>query len=129
LGAVNDNRNANTRDEKMATMKIKGIISAERPCELCGNKQLEKNVVLENADTGELLYVGTTCAGYLVHGKKTAKNSKLIADEAAAIGYAAKWTKVHGNSEGVLQKIASAIRVHFCPATVHHGELLIGSQM
>ena len=109
--------------------KIKGIISAERPCECCGNKNLEKNVVLERIESGELMYVGTTCAGYLMLGKKTRKNGELVAKEADAHEYAKKWTGIHGTTETVLQKIASAIRVHFCPATVYHGELLIGSEM
>ena len=110
--------------------KIKGVISAERPCECCGNKNLEKNVVLENNETGELLYVGTTCAGYLVLGKKSSKNTKLIAQEAKAHEYAQKWIAKYGTEDKqILENIASRIRTHYCPATVWHGQLLIGSQM
>lgn len=110
----------------MADYKVKGIVSAERPCECCGNKNLEKNVVLEDSD-GNLMYVGTTCAGYLVRGKKTRKNGQLILDEAKAHEYAAKWIGVHGDSEEVLQKIASAIRTHYCPCWVVKGEIVTES--
>mgnify|MGYP003647992133 FL=1 len=100
------------------TFAIKGIISAERPCECCGNTNLEKNVVLERLENGELMYVGTSCAGELMLGKKTSKNTKRIASEAAAHNYANKWVAKYGSSEDVLQKIASAIRARYCPAHV-----------
>lgn len=118
-----------TTENTTAKYKIKGIISAERPCECCGNRNLEKNVVLENIDSGELLYVGTTCAGYLLLGKKTRKNAQLIEKEARAHEYAEKWIGIYGDSEEILQKIASKIRCHYCPATVYKGKLLIGSEM
>jgi len=102
---------------------VKGIISAERPCECCGNKNLEKNVVLEDKETGSLMYVGTTCAGYLVRGQKTAKNGKLIELEAKAQDYIAKWTGIHGTSPDVLNKIANGVRVHFCPCWVIDGQI------
>jgi len=121
-------RHETTKGKEMK-WKVKGIISAERPCELCGNTNLERNVVLENKETGEIKYVGTTCAGYMIYGRKSAKHSRLVTMEANAHEYATKWTEVHGTSEKVLHKIADAIRVHYCPATVWHGELLIGSQM
>jgi hypothetical protein len=60
---------------------IKGIIGAERACECCGNKNLERNVVLAD-DHGELLYVGADCAGQLLHGRKSAKNTKSVKTEA-----------------------------------------------
>ena len=109
--------------------KIKGIISAERPCECCGNKNLEKNVVLEHKETGELMYVGTTCACYLVRGQKSAKNGKLIELEAKAHEYIAKWTGVHGTEDHVLQKIADAVRVHYCPAWVVDGRVVTESHL
>lgn len=110
----------------MATYTIKGIISAERPCECCGNNNLEKNVVLESSD-GVLMYVGTSCAGKLVYGKKSSRNTTLVTREADAREYAAKWVAVYGTTDAVLQKIASAIRTRFCPATVQNGAILIGA--
>ena len=61
--------------------KIKGIISAERACECCGNNRLERNVVLAD-ENGELMYVGSDCAGKLVHGAKKASNTKAVVKEA-----------------------------------------------
>jgi hypothetical protein len=60
---------------------IKGIIGAERACECCGNKNLERNVVLAD-ESGELLYVGADCAGKLLHGTKRASNTKQVTAEA-----------------------------------------------
>lgn len=63
------------------TYTIKGIISAERACECCGNNNLERNVVLAD-ETGRLMYVGSDCAGKLVHGAKKASNTKSVVKEA-----------------------------------------------
>ena len=110
-------------------MKLKGIISAERPCECCGNNNLEKNVVFERED-GSLYYVGTTCAGYIVHGKKNRKNGKLVEQEALAHNYAQKWIAKYGtDNPQVMENIVSQIRVRYCPATIVDGRLLIGSEM
>lgn len=68
---------------------IKGIISAERPCECCGNKNLEKNVVLER--DGELLYVGTSCAAKLMYGNKKSGNVKTVSELAKWAATARKW--------------------------------------
>ena len=113
----------------MNSYTIKGIISAERPCECCGNRHLEKNVVLQHNETGELKYVGTTCASYLLTGKNNRKESSLIGKEAEAHNYAEKWIGVYGDGQDVLQKIADVIRARFCPATVWNGRLLIGREM
>jgi hypothetical protein len=70
-----------TGDTTMKNYTIKGIISAERACECCGNAQLERNVVLAD-ESGSLIYVGSDCAGKLVHGAKKAANTKLVVKEA-----------------------------------------------
>ena len=68
---------------------IKGIISAERPCECCGNKKLEKNVILER--DGELMYVGTSCAANLVYGNKKSGTQKNISELAKWASIGQKW--------------------------------------
>lgn len=105
-------------------MKIKGIISADRPCECCGNTNLEKLVVIER-DDGSLYYVGSTCAGYVVLGKKSRKNASIVTTYARAHQYAAKWVAVYGTSALVLRKIADAIRVRYCNCSVVGDEIVI----
>ncbi len=68
----------------MTTFKVLGVVSAERACECCGNRNLERNVILQN-EAGELLYVGSDCAGKLVHGKKSASNGKHVLKVATAM--------------------------------------------
>lgn len=104
---------------------IKGIVSAERPCECCGNKNLERNVILCD-ESQNLMYVGATCAAYLLHGTKNRKQVKLVENEARARAYADKWTEVYGTSASVLERIADRIRVHYCPAYVSNNTLVIG---
>ncbi len=69
--------------------KIKSIISAERACEVCGNTNLERNVILVN-ENGDLLYVGSDCAGKLVHGRKTASHTKRVVKVAEVMKRAAE---------------------------------------
>jgi hypothetical protein len=107
------------------TYRLKGIISADRACESCGNTNLKKNVILEDAADGSLLYVGTTCAGYLLLGDKSRKNSALTLDYAKGIEYAAKWTAKLGTAPATLRKIADAVRVRFCPCDVKNGAVVI----
>ena len=68
---------------------VKGIISAERACECCGNTNLERNVILAD-ENGDLLYVGSDCAGKLVHGKKTAAHTSRVVKVATVMGRAAE---------------------------------------
>lgn len=69
--------NNTTHESSKMNYTIKGIISAERPCECCGNNRLEKNVVLANQH-GELLYVGSDCAGKLLNGRKGKGSSRIV---------------------------------------------------
>lgn len=68
----------------MSQYKVLGVVSAERACECCGNSNLERNVVLADS-AGQLLYVGSDCAGKLVHGKKSASNGKAVLKVAEAM--------------------------------------------
>lgn len=108
--------------------RIKGINDEESSCCCCGKKGLKRVVWLES-ESGDIAHYGTTCAGLLVYGKKDRKHGERALNEAKAHEYAAKWIGVHGDSEAVLLKIACAIRTRFCPATVWHGRLLIGSEI
>ena len=74
----------------MTTYKVLGVVSAERACECCGNRNLERNVVLQK-ESGELLYVGSDCAGKLVHGKKSASNGKAVLKVANVMQKAAEF--------------------------------------
>lgn len=82
----------------MASYKIKGIVSAERACECCGNNNLERNVVLAD-EAGRLMYVGSDCAGKLVHGVKKAGNTKLVVKEAEFVSKCKKLLESHAASE------------------------------
>ena len=77
---------------------IKGIISAERACECCGNNRLERNVVLSD-ESGELMYVGSDCAGKLVHGIKKASNTKSVVKEAEFISKCRELLATYSPSE------------------------------
>jgi len=109
------------------SFRIEGIISADRACECCGNSNLKKNVILEDVADGSLLYVGTTCAGYLLLGDKTRKSAEVIESHARAIEYARKWIGIHGRAPRVLRKIADAIRVRFCDCEVIDGDIVVAS--
>ena len=107
------------------TFRIKGIISADRACESCGNTNLKKNVILEDVADGSLLYVGTTCAGYLLLGDKTRKNASIALDYANGAAYAAKWTAIHGTAPATLRLIAEGTRARFCPCEVVDGAVVV----
>ena len=80
-----------TKGETMAaTYTVKATISAERPCEHCGNNRLEKNVILTDTRDGSTLYVGTDCAAQLLYGKKTAANRKATELVGATMALAAE---------------------------------------
>jgi len=89
-------------------MNIKGIISADRPCEACGNTNVERLVVLEN-DNGELVRVGSTCAGYMLLGKKNRKNGSIVLDKAKAAQLAVDLMDKHGTEPAMLKRIAQAV--------------------
>jgi ribosome-binding protein aMBF1 (putative translation factor) len=89
-------------------MKIKGIVSADRPCELCGNTRVERLVVIEK-DDGSMIRVGSTCAGYMIHGKKSRKNGEAVNVKARAAQLAADLMDKHGTDSATLRKIARAV--------------------
>ncbi len=68
---------------------VKGIISAERPCECCGNSNLQKNVVIER--DGVLMYVGTSCAAKMIYGNQKPGTQKTVSELAKWVSIAQKW--------------------------------------
>lgn len=68
------------------TYQVLGTISAERPCDCCGNTQLEKSVVLKDTD-GQITHVGCDCACKLLNGRK-GKGRKYLLRSAQAISRA-----------------------------------------
>jgi hypothetical protein len=73
--------------ETMTT--IKGIISAERPCECCGNTNLTKNVVIDR--DGVLMYVGTSCAAKMMYGNKKSGTQKTVSELAKWVSISQAW--------------------------------------
>ena len=83
-----NNNTTKGKDMTNATYTIKATISAERPCDVCGNNRLERNVILADSRDGSTLYVGADCAAQLVYGKKTAANRKSTERVAATLSLA-----------------------------------------
>ena len=66
--------------------KIVGISDEVTVCGCCGKTGLKKTVVFDAGD--HYVYMGTDCAGMVMLGTKTAKNTKIITTQAAAASYA-----------------------------------------
>lgn len=58
--------------------KILAIVDDVNACDCCGKSNLQKTVAIENSETGEVKYFGTTCAlqpvkGFGIEKKEMAK--------------------------------------------------------
>jgi len=102
--------------------KILGTDDAQTVCELCGKSNLKKVVHLENVDTLAQIAVGTDCAGQLVFGKKTRKNTSIIKAQANEVRLAKKWLD-NGYS---LEQVAYGIRARGYSVTCADGKMKIG---
>ena len=101
--------------------KILGINDDQDWCDLCGKTRLKRVVWLESEE-GEILAVGTDCAGKLLYGRKSAKNTKMAKDEASAIQAAKDWLE-KGHD---LQAVAAGIRDRYGYMTdVRNGKVRI----
>jgi len=107
-------------------MRIKGIISADRPCELCGNTNVERLVVIEN-DDGSLIRIGADCASQMMTGKRNRKAAKAIASKARAAQLATDLVEKHGTDSATLVRIRDAVfgRYGF-PMDIIDGKVVVG---
>jgi hypothetical protein len=90
-----------------ATYRIKGVNGDEDTCSLCGKRGLKRVVWLAEVDDdgheGEAAHYGTDCAGLLLHGAKTAGNTKTVLTQATMIETARNWL-AKGHSPDVVCK-------------------------
>ena len=52
----------NTTNTSEKQFRILGLVDWKNECDCCGKENLKKTVALENNETGEVVYYGTTCA-------------------------------------------------------------------
>ena len=79
-----------------AKYRILGMNDDQNTCCQCGKKGLKRVVWLEALDaegngTGDVIHVGIDCAGQMIRGEKTRKNTVIVADEAKATELARTW--------------------------------------
>lgn len=70
--------------------RVMGTTDITDTCEVCGKKHLKKVVVLRDSE-GNDINAGTTCASYLMIGRKDKKLSIQLDRQAKAIDSAKRW--------------------------------------
>lgn len=91
----------------MSSYRIKGVNGDEDTCSLCGKRGLKRVVWLAEVDEdgceSDAAHYGTDCAGLLLHGAKTAGNTKTVLTRATVIETARRWLAA-GHSPDVVCK-------------------------
>jgi len=106
-------------------MRILGIISADRPCELCGNTNVERLVVIEKED-GSIIRVGSDCASFMRTGKRNRKEAANITHKAKAIQLANDLLVKHGTEPAMCSRIQSAVFGRYgVPMDIVNGKVVV----
>lgn len=73
----------------MTKFKMLGI-SDKPECDCCGKKNLKSSVVLENLDSGEIVYFGVDCASKAMRQRYMGKTYKISREAVKSMAIRAK---------------------------------------